>query len=241
MPLPLDDLIAPPTAVVIPARNEERTVGKVVADARRALPGAAVFVVDDASADATGRRAGDAGAVVVRSPRHAGYAGALRIGYEVALDGGAERLAQVDGDGQHECADLPLLLDGLAAADLVIGSRFLDPRGGYEPTSLRRMGMAGCRWLWDRAGGSRLTDPTSGFRALRQELAATIVEEGFPGGLTEISLLIRLRRRGLRISEVPVRMYPSNGHSMHDGLAGGAHALRIGWDIAGLLARPGAR
>lgn len=226
-------------AVVIPAHDEAATIGAVVAAVLDAVPEANVIVIDDASADATSSEAAAAGARAVRSDRRRGYAGALRLGYQAAIEAGAGAVAQVDGDGQHECADLPQLIEALSDADLVIGSRFLDGGGRYRPPLLRRCGMAGCRWLAQRAGGP-LTDPTSGFRALRGELAATLAEEGFPRGLTEVSLLIRLRRRGLRISEVPVRMYPSTGPSMHDGLAGGAHALRIGWDVAGLFARPGA-
>lgn len=236
----LTDVAPDAITVVIPARNEVRTVAGVVAGVRSALPCAHIIVVDDASADATGPAGREAGAEVIRLDEWSGYAGALRRGYQAALGGPAEIVAQLDGDGQHEPADLPRLLAELAAADLVVGSRFLGG-GDYRPTRARRAGIAGCRWLTARAGGPDLTDPTSGYRALRRWVARDIAEAGFPRGLTESSLLIRLARRGVRMAEVPVRMYPSEGVSMHDGLAGGAHALRIGWDVAGLVARPGAR
>jgi glycosyltransferase involved in cell wall biosynthesis len=236
---PQTEIAAEGIAVVIPARNEERTIASVVTAVRAALPASRIVVVDDASADATGEAGHEAGAEVLRLDDWSGYAGALRHGYWAALDRGAGIIAQLDGDGQHEPADLPRIIENLAHADVVVGSRFLDD-GGYRPTTLRRAGIAGCRWLTARAGGPDLSDPTSGYRALRRWVAEDIAEAGFPRGLTESSLLIRLARRGVRMTEVPVRMYPSDGVSMHDGLAGGAHALRIGWDMAGLVARPGA-
>lgn len=240
MYLPQTEIATGGVTVVIPARNEEPTIARVVDGVRDALPGARTLVVDDASADATGAAGREAGADVLRLDEWSGYAGALRHGYAAALAGGARVIAQIDGDGQHEPADLPQVIESLARADVVVGSRFLDD-GDYRPTVLRRAGMAGCRWLTARAGGPDLSDPTSGYRALRRWVARDIADAGFPRGLTESSLLIRLARRGVRMAEVPVRMYPSDGVSMHDGLAGGAHALRIGWDVAGLVARPDAR
>ena len=240
MYLPPTEIAADGVAVVIPARDEEPTIAAVVAGARAALPGARVIVVDDASSDATGPAARAAGAEVLALGEWSGYAGALRGGYAAALAGGAAVVAQLDGDGQHEAADLPGVVAALAGADVVVGSRFLAD-GAYRPPALRRAGMAGVRWLTARAGGPDLSDPTSGFRALRRWVAQDIAAAGFPRGLTESSFLIRLARGGARVAEVPVRMYPSEGVSMHDGWAGGAHALRIGWDMAGLVARPGAR
>jgi glycosyltransferase involved in cell wall biosynthesis len=222
--------------IVIPARDEAATVGAVVRGARARLPGARVLVVDDGSRDATGALAHGAGAHVVQLSRPAGYAGALRAGYRVALGDGADVVVQMDGDGQHDPADLPAVLGALRDGDMVLGSRFL---GGlaYRIPPGRRVGMAACRWMAVRVGGLCLTDPTSGYRALRRPLAERLAAEGFPGGLTETSLLIHLHRRGVRLREVPVRMLPPSGRSMHRGLAGGAHFLRISWAVLALAAQ----
>jgi glycosyltransferase involved in cell wall biosynthesis len=193
-------------------------------------------VVDDGSRDATGAVARGAGAEVLRLARSAGYAAALQAGYRVALDAGAEVVAQLDGDGQHRPADLPVLVAALEGHDLVLGSRFL---GGvrYRLPPGRRAGIAGCRWMARVVGGLALTDPTSGYRVLRRPLAERLAAEGFPGGLTETSLLIHLHRRGVRVTEVPVTMLPPSGRSMHRGLAGGAHFLRISWAVLALAAQ----
>jgi glycosyltransferase involved in cell wall biosynthesis len=229
------------TAIVIPARNEQATVGHVVAGARLRMPGAHIIVVDDASTDHTAERADAAGADVLALRAHSGYAGALREGYRAALDGGATALLQLDADGQHLPADLPRLLDSLGDADLVLGSRFLGPTPGYAIPPLRRVGMAACRWMASAVGGLRVTDPTSGLRALTPRVAGHIADHGFPSGLTETSLLIHLHRAGIRIREIPVSMRASQGDSMHAGLAGGAHLVRISWAVLGLAARGTAR
>lgn len=223
------------TCVVIPARDEAHAIAAVVAGARRSLPMARVVVVDDASRDATAARARAAGAEVVRLNRHTGYAGALRVGYATALESAPDVLVQMDGDGQHRPADLPALLAALPGRDLVLGSRFLGGGPGYAIPPLRRAGMAACRWMATAVGGLALSDPTSGLRALTPAVATGLVDDGFPGGLTETSLLIHLHREGMRIAEIPVRMLPPTGRSMHDGLAGGVHFLRISWAVFGLV------
>ncbi len=224
-------------AIVIPARNEERAIADVVAGARAAIPGAPVVVVDDASRDATAQRARDAGAEVVALGRHLGYAGALREGYRVALGHHVEAVLQMDGDGQHRPCDLPRLLGALNDADLVLGSRFLGPGPGYRITTLRHTGIVACRWMASAVDGLDLTDPTSGLRAMSAHVAEHIAVQGFPSGLTETSLLIHLHRAGVQIREVPVVMLPSTSRSMHAGLAGGTHFLRIAWAVLGLAAR----
>jgi glycosyltransferase involved in cell wall biosynthesis len=211
--------------VVIPARNEMVSVGGVVRATSAALPEAHIVVVDDASNDATSATARTAGAHVVRLARHAGYASALRTGYHAALDAGATHIAQIDGDGQHPAGSAVDLLAELDRYDLVLGSRFLG--SGYPMPVGRRLGITACRMMMRAAGDLRLTDPTSGFRAVRPAVAIAIAEEGFPDGLTEGTFLIHLHRQGFSIGEVPVAMNAPRNGSMHDGLAGLAHLARI--------------
>ena len=223
--------------VIIPARDETHAIGGVVAGTRTQLPTARIVVIDDASRDGTSIVAARAGAEVITMPGHTGYAGALRAGYHVALAGGADVIIQMDGDGQHRPDDLHALLDGMSGADVVIGSRFLAGDAGYRIPHGRRAGMAACRWMAAAVGGIKMTDPTSGFRALSPPVAEHLADEGFPAGLTETSLLIHLHRAGVRISEVPVRMLAPTGRSMHAGLAGGAHFVRISWAVLGQARR----
>lgn len=212
------------TGVVIPARNEERSVGDVVRSMLAALPDTPVVVVDDASEDATATVAIEAGAYVISLEERVGYAQALRLGYQTVLDAGAGRVVQLDADGQHAPSDVQALLAGLDRFDMVVGSRFLAPT--YPMPRSRRAGISACR-LMTRLGGLRLTDPTSGFRAMRRPVAESVARDGFPDGLTESSFLIHLHRAGVTIGEIPVRMNPPVNGSMHDGVAGVMHFLRI--------------
>ncbi len=219
--------------VVIPAHDEAHAIAGVIAGVREHLPCARLIVVDDASRDATAAEANGAGAEVLRLRSHEGYAAALCAGYRAALAKRLDVLVQMDGDGQHRPCDIPALLHGMERADLVLGSRFLDGRPGYVIPRGRRVGITACRWMAASVGGLHLSDPTSGFRALAPHVAAGLAEHGFPAGLTETSLLIHLHRAGVRIHEVPVHMLAPTGRSMHAGLAGGAHFLRIAWAVLG--------
>src|SRR4051812_45870654 len=97
MPAPL-----PKTLVVMPAFNEEASVGAVVAEVREKLPGVDCLVVDDGSADATSERARNAGAAVATLPFNLGVGGAMRLGFRYALENGYHNVVQIDADGQHD-------------------------------------------------------------------------------------------------------------------------------------------
>jgi glycosyltransferase involved in cell wall biosynthesis len=90
--------------VLVPAHNEGPRIEAVVRTARRHLP---VLVVDDGSADDTGDRARTAGATVVRQEPNQGKGAALRAGFRAALEQRVEAVITLDGDGQHDPAEIP--------------------------------------------------------------------------------------------------------------------------------------
>ncbi len=116
------------------------------------------------------------------------------------------------------------MLAALQDHAVVIGSRFTG--AGYDMGPARRIGIALCQMMV-RACGLRVSDPTSGLRAMRLEVAAAVADHGFPDGLTESSYLIGLTRGGVSIGEVPVTMHASESDSMHDGIGGVLHFGRI--------------
>jgi glycosyltransferase involved in cell wall biosynthesis len=192
--------------IVVPAFNEEESVGKVVAEIKASLPDAGVLVIDDASGDNTRDRALEQGAMVVTLPFNLGVGGAMRTGFRFALREDYDVVVQVDGDGQHDPQQVPQLLAALQEADVVIGARFAG-EGSYQVRGPRRWAMRVLSFGLSRIAKTRLTDTTSGFRASNRR-AIQLFALHYPAeylGDTVESIVISARS-GLRIKQVPVSM-----------------------------------
>ena len=200
-----------PVLIVIPAFNEAECITNVVTEIRAA--DFDCLVIDDGSRDATARLAAAAGARVVSLPINIGVGGALRTGFRYAVDHGFTCVVQVDADGQHVAGHVRDLLDEMHRQDLdmVIGSRFAD--GGTHPMSpLRRWCIRMLSAVIARATKLRITDPTSGFRAIRAPLLEAFAAD-FPAhylGDTFEAVLVA-GRRGYRVGEIAVAMRERQG------------------------------
>ena len=194
--------------VIIPAYNEEASVGEVVRSVRRVLPETPVMVIDDGSVDGTSQVARSAGAELLRLPHHLGLGGAVQTGYRFAFEHGYECVVRVDSDGQHNAEDIPALIGKLQSDnfDMVTGSRFLKANG-YQVQALRRFGGLLFSAVLYPILGKRITDPTSGFAAVNRR-ALEVFSRSFPLEYPEIEALVVLQRRALRFCEVPVKMFP---------------------------------
>jgi glycosyltransferase involved in cell wall biosynthesis len=193
--------------VVIPAFNEEGSVGGIVT-AVRAL-GYPALGVDDGSRHRTSDAAGAAGAVVLRLPVNLGVGGALRCGFRYAVTHGYRVVVQCDADGQHDPAQIATLLDALHEHDaqLVVGSRFASGSGSYETGRVRRMVMRRLARMASRRTGVTISDATSGFRAIGGNLLGAFASTYPTEYLGDtIESLARAGRAGYRVVEVPVEM-----------------------------------
>lgn len=205
---------------IIPALNEQGSVGRVVERLRAANAALPIVVIDDGSTDATGAVARAAGAAVVRLPSNLGCGVALQTGYKYALREGYDAIVQLDADGQHEPADAAALLAVIARgeADVAVGSRFIGD-SEFRGTRLRRLGMRLFGFLAFAIAGSRFSDVTSGFRALNRDVLRFFAEERYPCDYPDADVLVMLTRAGFRVKEVPVHMYArAGGASQHAGL-----------------------
>lgn len=148
--------------VLIPAYDEEESIGPTVAAVRAAFARAAhdveILVVDDGSRDDTAARAEAAGAVVVRHPHRSGYGRALKTGIVAARH---ETIAISDADGSYPVEELPVMLELARRHDLVIGAR-TGPL--YRGTLLRSPARAAFILLASFVAGSWIPDPNSGLR-----------------------------------------------------------------------------
>src|SRR5207248_1400603 len=121
-----------------------------------------VLVVDDGSRDGTEQVLREAGQPHLRHPINLGYVRALQSGVRFALRRGYGYVVTLDADGQHDPAEVPALVAGLAGADVVVGSRFVLPTG-YRAPFWRRQGMRVFSAVTALLGGQRIYDTTSGF------------------------------------------------------------------------------
>jgi dolichol-phosphate mannosyltransferase len=202
------------TWVVLPTFNEADNLPVIVPAIVERLPGATLLVVDDNSPDGTGRLADELAAVdgnvrVLHRPTKEGLGKAYIDGFQVALDGGARRIVQMDADWSHHPQYVPALLarlDGDGGVDLVIGSRYA-PGGGVRNWGLLRKIVSRGGSLFARTV-LRLTprDLTGGFKAWRREmLAATPWADLHSGGYVfSIEMTYLATRRGARVAEVPI-------------------------------------
>jgi len=192
---------------VVPARNEEDAVGRVVEELRAFDRELDVVVIDDGSEDATAERAAAAGAAVVSLPFNLGIGGAVQTGFQYALEHGYDTVIRLDGDGQHDPAQIPKLLAPLdrGEADVVIGSRFARGAGEYRAPFARRAGIRWFAHLVSLLTRQKLTDTTSGFQAVNAQ-AIRLFAADYPHDYPEVEAAVMVVRHRLRIMEVPASM-----------------------------------
>jgi glycosyltransferase involved in cell wall biosynthesis len=206
--------------ILIPAFNEEARLGTVIKGVRRHLPETAVLVVDDGSSDGTATVGRAEGACIVRHPFNLGVGTALQTGYKFAVKNGYKYVIQLDADGQHPPEYLPWFIAKLkeTEADLIVGSRFLNDSDGTMSV-VRKMGNRLFARLLSLLINEKLTDPTSGYRALKSTVLQFCVQDQYAFDYPDADFLLTLHRSGFRIEEIPVRVDPrSGGISQHAGL-----------------------
>jgi len=211
---PLPGLAELRRLAIVPALNEERTIGRVIDELRAFDAGLDVVVVDDGSTDGTAATAAVKGALVLRLPFNLGIGGAVQTGFRFAFEHGYDLAVRVDGDGQHDPAQLARIVEPVLRdeADIVVGSRFAGARG-YRSSRSRRVGIRILASVVSRIVGQRVTDTTSGFQALNRRGIALFARD-YPHDYPEVEATVMVFRHRLRLQEVPVSMRErGGGHS----------------------------
>jgi len=195
----------------IPAFNEEKNIGSIVAKLKKKYDH--VVVCDDGSSDMTQTIASSLGAVVVKHPTNLGYGAAVKTIFNEARKIDGDVLVTFDADGQHKISEIDSVLKPISEnkAEIVIGSRFLG--NAKDLSKYRKIGIKTITSLTNTLTGSNITDAQSGFRAYSKKVLNEIspTESGM-GISTEI--LIKSSKKQMRITEIPITIsYEGATHS----------------------------
>lgn len=185
---------------IIPAYNEEESVGEIVKKTKEYVND--VIVIDDGSTDRTAEIAEKAGAIVYSHSRNRGLGLTIIDGYSLALKQNADIILQIDADGQYLPEEIPKLLKPIndKKADIVLGSRFA---GEIEEMSLtKKIGNRLFSKITSFLSGTKITDAQTGFRAMRKEVADSIIPIGKYTYTQE--MIIRSLKEGYQVLEVPI-------------------------------------
>ena len=203
----------------IPAYNEESYIQDVI---KKSLPHVdKVIVCDDGSTDNTAKLAKDAGAIVI-SQKNQGYGAAIATLFNYARKENAQIMITLDGDGQHNPEQIPLLTNAITThnVDVAIGSRFLDDMthtSGYRKTGIKIITSAS-----NYGTNFKVTDSQSGFRAYSKD-AIDAIHPTEQGMAVSTEILLKISNKGLSVAEVPITISydgdTSEQHSVPHGVS----------------------
>ena len=194
------------TLIIVPAYNEEKSIYNVITSIKFNIPWADVVVINDGSKDNTYLEAKKAGVKVINLIENLGIGGAVQSGYIYALKKEYDIAVQVDGDGQHNPADLNLLLREIEKGntDMVIGSRFVEETG-YKASAFRNIGIKYFSNLVSKLCGKSYYDTTSGYRLVNKK-GIELFSSYYPKDYPEVETIVYACKKGLNVKEVKVNM-----------------------------------
>lgn len=206
----------------IPAYNEESHIGNLVTSAMNHVD--SVIVCDDGSTDDTAKIAKKAGAIVISHKTNKGYGTAIISLFEYARENNAEIMITLDGDGQHNPDQIPLLLNTITQhnVDVVIGSRFLNQN--TDAPGYRQRGIKIITSAANYGTDLKVSDSQSGFRAYSKNAIDAIhpTEEGMS---VSTEILLKISNKGLSLAEIPITISYDGDTSEHNPISHGMSVL----------------
>ncbi|MBT3760969.1 MAG: glycosyltransferase family 2 protein [Candidatus Nitrosopelagicus sp.] len=204
----------------IPAYNEESYIESLVKSAKNHVD--SVIVCDDGSTDNTAKIARNAGAVVI-SQSNQGYGAAISTLFDYARRNNAKIMVTLDGDGQHNPEQIPLLIDAIIShgVDVSVGSRFL---GDSEASGYRKAGIKIITSAANYGTSLKISDSQSGFRAYSQK-AIDAIHPTEQGMAVSTEILLKISNKGLSLAEVPISVTYGPDTSEHNSVSHGVSVL----------------
>lgn len=196
----------PKVLVIIPAFNEQECILNTIKKAKNDLNTIDYVVINDCSKDSTEEILSNNGCTYISLPINLGIGGAVQTGYRYAMVNGYDIAIQIDGDGQHDTKYLADVIEPIVSgkADIAIGSRFIDKQG-FQSSKARRLGIRILNFLIFLTTGQKVTDCTSGFRAVSGDYIELYAKD-YPIDYPEPEAIVMAALKGAKIVEVPVIM-----------------------------------
>ena len=210
-------------AIGLPAFNEEKNIGKIIAQLLD--KSYSVIVCNDGSSDSTGIIAEKMGAIIINHKKNLGYGAAIGSIFKKARDEKFDILVTFDSDGQHRISDIEKMIEPIKnkTADIVIGSRFTED-GKADMPKYRKIGIKVITNLVNSQTGKKITDSQSGFRSYSSEVLSKMnLSENGMGVSTEI--LIKANKQKLKIIEIPITILYEGETSTHHPISHGTSVL----------------
>lgn len=194
--------------IIVPAYNEESNIQNVIDKLRNF--GYDFIIINDCSSDGTLDVLKKNRVNYISLPVNLGIGGAVQTGYKYAYRNGYDIAVQVDGDGQHNPKYIKDLITAVSSGyNMVIGSRYIE-NIGYTSTAARKMGKGVLSFLIRAFLHSKITDPTSGFRACDRNVLK-IFQKDYPFEYPEPETIVQIAKKKYRIKEIPVAMNERTG------------------------------
>lgn len=184
-------------SIILPARNEEKIIGKIVSEIKQLYPEAEILVVNDGSGDKTALFAGNAGAAVITHPLGRGNGAAIKTGIRNAK---GDVLVLMDADGQHDPKDIEKLLNHIPEYDMVVGARSSNSHGYMH----RNLANVFYNCLASYLADYKILDLTSGFRVVKRNIIKKFLYL-FPNGFSyPTTSTLALLKAGYNVKYVPI-------------------------------------
>ncbi len=234
--------------IIIPAYNEEKNILKVLHQLEQPEIAeiADVLVIDDASADFTGRIVKSQNHKLVTHLFNMGYGSALRVGYKYAVQNDYQYVIQMDGDGQHDICNIPAIYHKLRekaedkkCPDIVLASRFMEESTCFPVSISKKIAYQFFRCLIYLMTGKWIYDPTTGLQGLsRNAFSYYSKYNHFDDRYPDANIILQMILLGFRVTQIPAVMHTrTEGQSMHSGLKPIWYMFRMFFSMITILFR----
>ncbi len=199
--------------LIIPAYNEEENILNTCTKISEFSDEIDYIVINDGSKDNTLKILRKNNINYINLINNLGIGGAVQTGYKYAYENGYDIAIQFDGDGQHDVNYVPNICEPIVEgkADMVIGTRYLDKNESqFQSTFMRRLGSNIISFFIKVCTGKKITDPTSGFRAVNKKIIEEFAKE-YPTDYPEPESTVCMLCKNYKVTEVPVSMNERQG------------------------------